>query len=153
MARVTGNVHDLTELVTKMESDFWMVRHIIIGQLLADDPVIESALSGYDGDVNEFAWQHRVSPVIVGHVFRDGAERHTCPLCGHGMVVQRTAFDPEPEPKGYTRTGFERHLSGFGRQPQCSIMQALQIATHYCIEHEKKSPWKPRVKSSPGHSG
>lgn len=132
--------------IAQMESDFWVIRHLIISQLLSDDPVIESALSRYSDDVNEIVWQHRASQIIVAHVFRDGAERHNCPICGHGTVPVRTVFEPYPEPKGYTMTGFERHLSGFGKQPQCGVMQTLQIATRYCIEHEKTDPIIHRIK-------
>ncbi|HEY3432996.1 MAG TPA: hypothetical protein VGK09_10660 [Rhodocyclaceae bacterium] len=132
--------NELADQVKKMEEDFWLVRHHLLGEIFPTSTPLRHCIDSYDADLNEFAWVERVSREAVQLVFADGAERHLCPVCGHGMAPVRSAFDLEPEPKGYTQVGFGRHLTGFGNQTQCSVMRILQTATKYCIDYEKKYP-------------
>ena len=131
---------ELKSLVRQMESDYWLVRHFIVENMLSASPAIKEVISAYDEDLNEFAWLDRVVNTVVPLIFEDGQERHYCPVCGEGTTPTSSVHERNPAERGYTELGLRRHLEGFGRQSQCQGMLALKIATRYCIAHENKYP-------------
>lgn len=131
------NPADLKQQIDKMEEDFWFVQRFVADMIIETYPSLKATLD-YPADLNEFAWVHRVVGKIVEAVFEDDEDRHSCPICGEGTAPTRAA-----PTKGYTRVGFERHLTGFGNQYQCPGMRVLQRAVGHCIRQKKKATWRP----------
>jgi hypothetical protein len=123
--------------IRRLQSNLYMVMHHTLSLSIYPTPEIRKKFEEITHDSHEDLdeWERSTIKLIVESTKFEQENpydnvRAVCPLCGHGSS--------DPYAKGFTPTGLERHLEGFGNVQQCFIMSiAWELGWEY-VKHEKE---------------
>jgi hypothetical protein len=116
------------EKIKDLETELYLARHAIINLMARQKRDILMSFYRCESRTETYAWKQTIAEKLVGtaEVISFGSSKRAyCPLCGDGSSSGH-------EPRYSLPLGLTRHLTGWGRSRECTVVAAaLALARDY----------------------